>query len=305
MSSPTAVLLQTHFFDNTMDRLYHRLRASCPPHYACYVLIHLPPNAVKPDRLRHVPHHFVTTPEIRDPAYPAKSAGGSDWNIWAGGHSDLVWLHFLRSHPEFERVWCIEYDVRFSGPWSRLFTAFEENEADLLTTTLRTAATDPHWIYWPVALMPPDHAALPPETDRIKGFMPVLRVSRAGTKAIDGAYRAGWGGHCEATWPTLIHQAGLRIEDIGDHGPFVRPANRGRFYSNTSLTWNYAPGTFVYKPAKHFVGLRRNRLYHPIKPLQATLREDWGRLQAKLRVTFPGLVSRLPPMLGGRLPRAR
>ncbi len=300
---PTAVVLQTHFLNRTIARQFRRLTTACPPHYSCFLLIHMPPGSAKPEQLDSVPHHFVTTPEIRCAEYPVKSGGGKEWNFWDGGHTDLVWLHFARAHPEFERVWIIEYDVRFNGHWSRLFNAFEHNDADFLTTSLLTAATNPRWIYWPNALTPPDHTPLPAEADRIRGFLPILRVSRAALNEVDAAYRAGWGGHCEATWPTLIHRAGLRIEDIGDDGPFVSPSNRGRFYSSTPETWNHAPGTFVFKPAKHFIRWRRNYLYHPVKPLNVTLREDWRRVVAKYQLIQRRMLDIVPPQRGDRLPR--
>src|SRR3712207_1816482 len=89
MAQPTALLFQTHFFDRRLARLFERLRRQCPSHFECFVLMHLPPGTRKPGRLGAVPHHFVTTPEIRALPYPRKTAErdwtGRSWEFWGGG----------------------------------------------------------------------------------------------------------------------------------------------------------------------------------------------------------------------------
>src|ERR1051325_6551755 len=110
--------------------------------------MHVPPGIAKPALLSSKPHHFVTTPEIRLPIYPNKVAGGAEWNLAREGHPDLVTLHFFRNDRDFDYYWSVEYDVRFTGSWRRFFSAFDGNCADFLTTSLRTAATDPRWSHW-------------------------------------------------------------------------------------------------------------------------------------------------------------
>ena len=74
----TALLFQTRFFDRGAARLFDRLRRQCPPNFECFVLMHVPPGTRKPRRLAGVPHHFVTTPEVRALPYPRKNAA-RDW----------------------------------------------------------------------------------------------------------------------------------------------------------------------------------------------------------------------------------
>src|SRR5690349_21548879 len=126
----TALLFQTHFFDRGAERAFNQLVRGCPPHYRPVVLIHLPPGAPVPPRLARVPHHIVRTPEMRLPEYGAKAVGPG-WDLWTGGHTDLIFLHYARAHPEHDRYWAIEYDVRFSGNWRRFFDTYEADEADL------------------------------------------------------------------------------------------------------------------------------------------------------------------------------
>lgn len=276
MPSPTVVLFQTHFFDGLSAWQFGRLRRACPAHFDVVVLMHAPPGTPVPPRLRGVPHHFVTTPEVRDPAYPRKS-GGANWSVWGGGHPDLIMLHFAKAYPEYERYWLVEYDVRFSGSWATLFTAFEDNDADFLTTSLRTAEHNPDWSYWETLHQPGACGPRLTDNERTVGFPPIYRASRAAVNAVDAAYRAGWGGHCEVTWPTIVRRAGLRIEDMGGNGPFTASANRGRFYTNNPTAWSLGPGGFTYKPARYGAGLKRNMLWHPVKPPLVTLREDMER----------------------------
>jgi hypothetical protein len=292
MARSTVVLFQTHYFDRAAARTFWKLQKECPPHATAMVLIHVPPGTPKPPLLANVPHHFVTTPEIRNPAYPGKSAGGPEWRIWDGGHTDLPHLHFYQQDGRFDRYWSIEYDVRFSGSWRTFFDAFEDNDADLLTTSLRTAATHPDWPIWPMLKAPGGHDVALTADQRICSFMPIWRATRQAMQVMDQRYREGWTGHSELTWPTILHRAGLKIEDIGGHGAFVSPANRGRFYTNTMSTWDLSPGSFVYKPARHGTWWRRNRLWHPVKPLRVTVSEDFGRVRQKLQVLQRRLVER-------------
>jgi len=280
----TVAVLQTHYLNRPLRRMFRNLTFGLPNYAAC-VLMHQPPGRTKPPELAGLPHHFVTTPEIRDPAYSHKS-GGPGWGIWRGGHTDLIALHFFKSHPQFERYWFIEYDVRFSGDWRDFFLAFEDNDADFLSASIRRASNDPRWMHWPT-LHPPASVGPLPIDERLCSFMPILRISRRGLQVIDQAYREGWAGHCEASWPTILNRAGCRLEDFGGDGEFVRPENRNRFYTNTPSDQDLAPGSLVFRPVRFVAGFRRNRLWHPVKPLRHKLREDARHLWVMMKPYIP------------------
>lgn len=276
---PTAVLFQTHFFDRWAAAAFRRLRAGAPAHMRCTVLIHLPPGAPVPPRLAEVPHHVVRTPALRDPIYPAKSADGPQgWSLWFGGHTDLILLDFCRTNPGFARYWVVEYDVRFSGDWRRFFAAFEEDEADLLAPCVVRRRDDPGWYNWP-SLHAPEAVN---EDCALRAFLPIFRASRHLVEAMDAAYRAGWGGHCEATWPTIARARGLVVADLGGEGEFTAPRNRGRFYASTPTAEFLAPGTLLFKPALYRAGTRRDVLWHPVKPFwwRVELREGLRDMRA-------------------------
>jgi len=280
----TVVVLQTHYLSRPLMRMFRSLTRELPDYSAC-VLMHRPPGKPKPPELAGIPHHFVTTPEIRDPAYLRKS-GGPGWRIWRGGHTDLIALHFFKNHPEYDRYWFIEYDVRFSGAWRNFFTAFEDSDADFMSSSIRRASNDPRWMHWPT-LHPPASVGALPAHERLCSFMPILRISRRGFEAIDQAYRDGWTGHCEASWPTILYRAGCKLEDFGGDGEFVRPENRNRFYTNTLSDEDLAPGSLVFRPVRWIPGLSRNTLWHPVKPLHHKLREDARHLWVSLKPYLP------------------
>lgn len=272
----TIVVLQTHFYNKSIARLFAGLAARLPDGYAAMVLMHVAPGTTpKPDLLRHTPHHFVTTPEIRNPAYPRKS-NGPGWGIWRGGHTDLIALSFFSAHPDYERYWFVEYDVRFSGRWNEFFTFFDADPADFLSTSMRRMTDQPEWMHWPTLQVPADAGTIA-AADRLASFMPVYRVSRRALETIDRAYRDGWGGHCEVAWATIVNWAGLTVEDLGGDGEFVAPGNRTRFYSNTVKNEALSPGSLVFRPVRSWTGSHRNWLWHPVKPLHFKLREDVRR----------------------------
>jgi hypothetical protein len=260
----TAVLFQTHFFDRWAERAFRGLRAGSPPGYEFVVLIHLPPGAPVPERVLRYPHHVVRTPELRALPYPAK-AGGPGWDLWTGGHTDLITMHYWLAHPGRDRYWAIEYDVRYTGPWRRFFDAFERDDSDLLAPLLRRRRDVPGWANWP-SLAVPGGEPHPDDEQAVSGFMPIFRASGRLMRAMDEGYREGWGGHIECSFATIAMARGLRVTDFGGDGEFTPERYRGRFYSGTARDVHHAPGTLVFKPTFFRTGSRPDMLWHPVKP---------------------------------------
>jgi hypothetical protein len=258
----TAVLFQTHFFDRWAHAALKRLQAGAPTGLDFFVLIHLPSGVPVPERLQRVPHHVVRTPELRAMPYPAK-VDGPDWNLWHDGHTDLITFHFCQTYPEYERYWTIEYDVAFSGRWANFFAAFAEDGADLLAPVVFRRRDMPDWIFWP-SLVTPGQG--PGDSQALRSFMPIFRMSRRLYEAADEAYRAGWGGHLECTLATIASLRAMSVGDIGNDGEFTAAQNRGRFYTSSRFDMYLAPGTLVFKPVLYRAGSRADMLWHPVKP---------------------------------------
>ncbi len=205
--------------------------------------------------------------------YPCKTAG-DPWGL-IPGNCDLPVLTFARQFPQYEHIWLAEFDVRFSGNWRRLFDALADSDADLLCTTLHEVETNPTWYHWRGLVVPEAHGR---DVRPLRAFCPFYRVSARGLAAIDAAYRAGWGGHHEVAWPSILRDAGLKVEDIGGNGAFVPPARRGRFYRNTPEDGQMAPGTFRYRPSMlvaPFTLLGEGELFHPVKTAFHLRRMRW------------------------------
>jgi hypothetical protein len=298
MPDSTAILFQTHYFDAACHRVFRRLADRCLPHHRPVVVIHLAPGAAVPPRLARVPHHIVRTDELRALPYPAK-ARQEGWNLWAGGHTDLIPLHYFRAHPGHDRYWVVEYDVRYSGDWRTFLAAFEEDDTDLLLPGLIGRLDDPDWYNWPSFQGP---EPIPPAL-QLRGFLPVYRASARLMRHMDACYAAGWGGHCEGTWPTLARLRGMSIADPGGHGAFTPERYRGRFYSCTPEAVNLAPGTLVFKPPLYRMGSRKDMLWHPVKPFwwRPEIREGLRDIRRRIGIVVRGLAElagvTLPPIL--------
>jgi hypothetical protein len=260
------ILLQTHFYDRAIAAAYERLRREAPPGAAVAVALNCgaaPERA--PDAAAVLPQDalFLCSNEsLLSLPYPLKCAP-EGWRL-NPGNTDLIALLFLARHPKCERLWAIEYDVHYEGDWGRLFAHFDRSPADLLTTTIYRQRETPRKELLP-AFRSPAFADYP-ETERLRAFLPIFRLSRRGFAAIDAAYRAGAGGHYELTWPTILAHDGLVLEDIGGDGAWVRPENVDRFYFNNKASFSMRPGTFVFRPGFSRVERRPDTLWHPVKP---------------------------------------
>lgn len=200
------------------------------------------------------------------------------------GDMDIMWLDFSRRHSGFDRYWFVEYDVAYTGHWSTFFRPFAKSGADLLGTTLLPHSLQPEWPWW--SSLATGHDRPFPVGRRIRGFFPVVGLSRQALGYLDRGHRHGWSGHFEVLVPTLFHQTGLEIEDFGGDGPFVQDGNVDRFYTNTPSTGSGYPGTFVYRPARPRPGLKRRKLWHPVKP-------DCGRFLPYLQMAREWVAARM------------
>lgn len=161
-------------------------------------------------------------------------------------HLKNILEEFLTAGTDY--LWFIEHDVHFDGSWAEFQNSFETSDADLLATEVRTRLEDPDWNWWATF----GHEDHPPSPDTgVAALLPLIRVSRDGAKAVLAGLAAGWSGHPEALLPTLIHEAGLKIEDIGGHGSFTPEDRLGRWYDGRTWHWSgpvgYVPG-FIHFP---------------------------------------------------------
>jgi hypothetical protein len=211
---------------------------------------------------------------------PARFAQAKSEPKFLGGFLDVpIVAKVLEGRKDY--TWVVEYDVDWTGQWGAFFKNFEDNDADLLTTTLFPFNMCKDWWHWSEAVSPPYVNLKSWHRD----FHPVMRLSRRFAEAYAAEIgRPGWAGYSEFTLPTVAMHLALKVEDIGGEGPLCPPERQGQFYTNTPGDWKLAPGTFKWRPS----GLRyhheepdgvlaRNMLYHPIK---ADVEEwEWADMQ--------------------------
>ena len=214
-----------------------------------------------------------------DPAevLPARYRAMEEHGGVQGGYLDTLLIPVL-SGLEADLLWVCEYDVEYAGHWGDLFTRLAGSDADVLTTTLMFRHEQPKWVGWRKAAAPP---GVPPER-WVRSLNPLLRLTRP---ALD-MYAAGvrdprWQGHYEFTLPTVVREAGLRLEDFGGEGSFVPPGRERSVYVGKSPRGRPPDLTFGFRPVRdHYfhedpasfpaAGL----LYHPVKPGVAAWTED-------------------------------
>jgi hypothetical protein len=185
------------------------------------------------------------------------------------GNKYPAYIELLTAFPEIQYFWFVEYDVRFSGNWRTLVDTCRRSDADMLGCHIRTRQEIPDWDWWPsIQNMHDPQRQLP----GIRAFTWAVRLSRRAMDLIaQRCIEDGWTGHLEALLPSLLHDAGMRVEEIGGRSPFTPPERRGLFYSSEfgisspSLNGDFGLGSNRFGPPLLFWGARRNRLYHPVK----------------------------------------
>ncbi len=223
-----------------------------------------------------------------DPAamLPARYRAMEEHGGVQGGYLDTLLIPVLRglaTASGAERLWVCEYDVDFAGRWSELFARVEDDDADLLTTTVMWRHEQPKWPWWRSAGAP----AGVPEERWVRSLNPLMRLS---VPLLDAYAAAGadaaWQGHYEFTLPTLAREAGLRVADLGGEGSFV-PAGRERaIYVGKSPSGRPKDLTFGFRPVRpHYFHEAPDEfeqpglLYHPVKPDVAA----WTRATMNVR----------------------
>jgi hypothetical protein len=244
MSGRQAILFQAHLATPGAIRCLYRLLAEAGPGFDVWVIgLCDSPQALA--GFGHARCQAYDRATLMQLPYPAKLAG-VQWDRIVGDH-DLPVLQFFRTHPDYARYWIVEYDVRYTGFWGKLFAECGRSSAGLLGTTLLRREEHPTWPHWPSVstgseTVSPEHW--------IKAFLPFAAATHGLLAKIDARYRQGGTGHHEAVWPMVASLAGLGLEDIGGTGPFVPQAWKRRHYWNTPLDPYLSPGSFVYRPTE-------------------------------------------------------
>jgi hypothetical protein len=175
-------------------------------------------------------------------------------------------LDFYLSHRNYDYYWVIEYDVRYTGKWDKLFGSFEKFDHDLITSHIRRFSEEPYWYWW-------DSLHHPSETIErslyVRSFNVIYRISNRALKFIHEAQLGGWRGHPEVSLPTLLLHKGYKILDFGGDGEFTLAELKNKTYISDSSKKGMLISPFStmrWRPSRCRAGMHRNMLYHPVKP---------------------------------------
>lgn len=179
------------------------------------------------------------------------------------GTVDLLWLEAIAAISQkhaFDFYWILEYDVDFSGHWSRFFDAFVDNRADLIASKfLHWRSGDP-WQWWRSFSPAPEVTA----EHYINGLLPVTRVSSRLAARLSEFYdERPCSGHSEAMLPTLCSYFGMVLEDLSGKPPF----GKGQRWIGRPLTVKVdcagMPNSYFEENPAPFD--RLEMIWHPVK----------------------------------------
>jgi len=181
-------------------------------------------------------------------------------------HVHFPILDFFLSHSEYDHYWVIEFDVRYTGVWGTLLRSFESYNHDFIACHIRHFSQEPVWYWW-------DSFRHPAKTIRqdkfLRSFNVIFRISNRALLLIHHEQQDGWQGHPEVLIPTLLDNQDYTLLDFGGDGEFSIPEFKNRFYTSGS-TRDGIPNPFCtmrWKPSRARAGIRKNKLYHPVKPV--------------------------------------
>lgn len=180
------------------------------------------------------------------------------------GTVDLLWLEAIAAVSQrhaYDFYWIVEYDVDFSGHWSRFFNAFVDEGADLIGTQIIPRQNCEHSMWW-------RHFNPPPEVTgehHIKAFLPVVRLSSRLVARLRDIYdHTPCIGHQEVMLPSLCSYFGLALADIGRR---KRWFGRGEKWTGEGRTftadWTGMPISYFHEDPSAFA--QPNVLWHPVK----------------------------------------
>jgi hypothetical protein len=138
----------------------------------------------------------------------------------------LPFVRFFEVLPQYDELWRVEYDVRYTGHWAKFVRDLSSSDAGLITTSLVDFyGKEPHWNHWwryrgsyNVEQLTRSHNAI----FRLKSSAAdVLRENIFDHR-----------GHYEIIMPSVLNNNGVPIEDLGCYGKYTPKEREGLYYYN-------------------------------------------------------------------------
>jgi hypothetical protein len=261
MTGRTALLWMTHMWNPELEAEFERiLTVSYPGSPEVWLILDSSTPGAYGLARRYERCHVFNVNELFD-HLPYQPIGGGTLYF----HVHFPILDFFLSHPEYDYYWVIEFDVRYTGEWESFLHLFESFHQDLITCHIRYFSQEPFWYWWKTFRHPTKSID---QNKYLRSFNVIFRISNRALAVIHEEQRDGWQGHPEVLIPTLLVNRGYTLLDFGGDGEFVMPSLRNTFYTSGS-TKDGVPNPFCtvrWRPSGSRVGIRKNKIYHPVKP---------------------------------------
>lgn len=231
-----AVLLMSHFFNETIEKKYNRLVKELDPNrYEVFLILNVNDKASVQNISTDTRLCIYDADDLNKlgytPIYEKLLPGSCHFPV----------LKFYLEHPTYAFYWFIEYDVEFTAPWNVLMSAYNQDHTDFIAPFIAqyNDSQAKKWNWWTLQ----NNSGFP-LSESMRAFHPICRYSSAALLAIDDYQKKGYSAHSELLIPTCLYHAGLKLAQFGSWGKGVR-----------------------YRPPYKTDELKEyGILYHPIKP---------------------------------------
>jgi hypothetical protein len=254
-----AILFLSHLVSPSICWTFRCLRRVDPSTYDV-IWLYDSSGGSTPWPVRSNKHYTFSSAQLIDEEYPFAVGESLSTN------THLPILDFHSDNSKYTHYWIIEHDVRFTGDWEYLISSFEENDSDLITSSIYGYRNAEEFVFWDSISHPSSYI---PKPKRIRSFNPIYRISSEALQFISDSQWNGWRGHQEVLIPTLLHNNGYTIEDFGGDGEFVPAHRTNAWYTSKNLNNFGVPdgGTHRFRPRFWRAGSQPNMIYHPVKPV--------------------------------------
>ncbi len=251
------VLLMTHFYNQSILEKYKKMRRELDDSVYDVVLLFNDEYGVEIGELKKCKLFKFSVSDLNILGYEP-----IEETIIPGSVYFAV-LYFYKMYPCYTYYWFIEYDVAFTGKWSRLFNAFESCHADFLSSHIEhfNRLSNGTWTWWYRGLnidLPIDKC--------VKSFNPICRYSKNALECLDKHLASGLCGHQEVVVPTILNREQMILCDFGGIGDFVQDGFANKFYIQLP---GVHMGSLRYRPVfcEQDILLHgiENKIYHPVK----------------------------------------
>ncbi|MDD1705763.1 MAG: DUF3405 domain-containing protein [Methanoregulaceae archaeon] len=180
-------------------------------------------------------------------------------------HVHFPLMDFYLTNPGYDYYWVVEFDVRYTGEWESFLRSFESFDHDLITSHIRHYHEEPSFGGWCTLQHPTETID---KATYLRSFNVIYRISNRALALIHGKQKNGWRGFAEVLFPTLLEISGYTLLDYGGDGEYTPPGLKNISYtSGSTRDGSLNPFCTVrWRPSRAKAGIRRNKIYHPVKP---------------------------------------